>query len=693
VKLIQQRCEAEGWVCTRDWVTPLSSDAVNLYDLTYYVINPETVPKGIVMTGVGAGAFRPGAAVIQPASHAVGTMIAGGGGAADVRVQVHKGRFMLGEALEVDGVMAQSPNGFVWRGEITHSCYVETLTSQDQVPVFFVSHWWGEPVQSFVACVANHAEVRGLGSDTAYWVCGYAIDQHALSETLGGSASPKSAAFALALRASRGMLLILDEETEASGPATPFTRIWCAFEKYLSIEQEEEGFSEEFQLDIAAIHNGIATTLADGIPATDKIHKILHEGGRHGFIGDPIPAYKSRLHAQNKSEREKEFPVNILQKGQRLMIEEASASVLEDRNRILNCIAERDLDLEPLSAHPNYDKVNRHLRARFALAAWRKLAEEGFVEQWGLPSTLRAATTMQRVTLDFTDLPSMDNTAIASLASGLPRLVRNLQLGLVNCSIDDGGVAALASSLSEKSALAEMRLTMNNLRLTDAGIAALSGGLPGSLRRLTLNFTGTEVTDAGMDSLASGLPRSLEYLYFDFELCDKFSDNGVRALAAALPAGLRSLTLYFISNPAVTDDAIFALAAKVPQCLSSMDICFSSCPRITDSGLVRLGEKVPENVEELTLDFSRTQIGDAGLRGLAGRLLPRLRSLCLWLYDLGITDAGLDELLNFVPDSTEDIEMRFIGCQVTSEACARAVSALRARSPPPKVSVLHMAAN
>ena len=36
----------------------------------------------------------------------------------------------------------------------------------------FVSHWWGEPVVQFIACVAKQ-----LAETVPYWVCAYANNQ------------------------------------------------------------------------------------------------------------------------------------------------------------------------------------------------------------------------------------------------------------------------------------------------------------------------------------------------------------------------------------------------------------------------------------------------------------------------------------------------------------------------------------
>ena len=56
--------------------------------------------------------------------------------------------------------------------------YVELVApagTRAQTPKWFVSHWWGEPVMDFIACVEEHAKVRALDPEKAvYWVCAYA---------------------------------------------------------------------------------------------------------------------------------------------------------------------------------------------------------------------------------------------------------------------------------------------------------------------------------------------------------------------------------------------------------------------------------------------------------------------------------------------------------------------------------------
>ena len=48
--------------------------------------------------------------------------------------------------------------------------YVELVALGEQIPLWFVSHWWGEPVFAFIKCLKRHAKDRGLSWDTPYWI-------------------------------------------------------------------------------------------------------------------------------------------------------------------------------------------------------------------------------------------------------------------------------------------------------------------------------------------------------------------------------------------------------------------------------------------------------------------------------------------------------------------------------------------
>ncbi|CAE8637200.1 unnamed protein product, partial [Polarella glacialis] len=71
---------------------------------------------------------------------------------------------------------------------------VELFSDSLCLPNNFCSHWWGEPLQYFVACIGRHCAVRQLCFRTTfYWICAYANRQHALSEELNDN--PKQTSF------------------------------------------------------------------------------------------------------------------------------------------------------------------------------------------------------------------------------------------------------------------------------------------------------------------------------------------------------------------------------------------------------------------------------------------------------------------------------------------------------------------
>jgi hypothetical protein len=64
---------------------------------------------------------------------------------------------------------ANTPHGGGSKGSANCSL-VELMADGPQEPVSFVSHYWGEPIAHFVACLRRYAEDRGHGPDTPYWV-------------------------------------------------------------------------------------------------------------------------------------------------------------------------------------------------------------------------------------------------------------------------------------------------------------------------------------------------------------------------------------------------------------------------------------------------------------------------------------------------------------------------------------------
>ena len=104
--------------------------------------------------------------------------------------------------------------------------------AEAQLPLWFVSHAWLEPIKLFLACLRCHAVIRDLqvngAKPPAYWVCAYANNQHILGEAI--SDNPRKTSFFKAMQLCQGVLLVLDML------CTPFTRIWCCFEESIAAE-------------------------------------------------------------------------------------------------------------------------------------------------------------------------------------------------------------------------------------------------------------------------------------------------------------------------------------------------------------------------------------------------------------------------------------------------------------------------
>ena len=111
--------------------------------------------------------------------------------------------------------------------------------------------------------------------DSPYWVCAYANRQWALTKEL--VEDPKNTSFYRAMCVAKskggGTFLILDDKDDATGegPATPFTRIWCAFEESISVNDLG------LPLDIAAFTSTRAELLSHGLAKKRCLIAWLHE--------------------------------------------------------------------------------------------------------------------------------------------------------------------------------------------------------------------------------------------------------------------------------------------------------------------------------------------------------------------------------------------------------------------------------
>lgn len=378
--------------------------------------------------------------------------------------------------------------------------FVELLSDTPQLPEWFVSHWWGEYIVDFLNNLDSHAISRNLDENAPYWVCAYANRQWSLRKSAIAD-DPRQTSFFKALNVAKGVVLVLNGKTETSEAAVAFTRIWCAFETATALDRPEKTL-----LDITTTTKGVPFLLTDGVSEQDE-------------------AKASKMHSavDVKLKREKFFPLEVIQLGLSITLETAEATCDEDKVRILNVLADRELHLPPLAKHPNYDKVNSRLRSVFALVVWRRAVERRWVTCLELPRVLSKDTFRQNLVLDFSKCPEMNDDGLKDLSRGFVASLTTIDLCFTRCeNIQDAGVISLAKGLP--AGLQVLRLVFtHSAKVTSEGVKGILDFLPKNVRQLRLDFGYLPNVDVSLTYIARRLPSSLEELELQFHYCSSFS--------------------------------------------------------------------------------------------------------------------------------------------------------------------------
>lgn len=461
-----------------------------------------------------------------------------------------------GQPLSLPAVNLHNTNDWVIKPSTRdRSCaFVELLAQKDQVPNWFVSHWWGEIVADFLRCVESHHQLRfpppadgsAAGGEECgvYWICAYANRQHSLVQEV--TADPRETSFYKALGLAKGVLLILDE----AGPATPFTRIWCMFEESVAFVPRYlpgEARSSRLLFDVAATRGGFATVLTDGLTAADELE-----------------AYPSSARVR----RERQFPAEIFRAGLNASVEEAEASEEADRVHILNCIVGRDLEARPvLEEHREYGRFNTRLHATFAVKAWRVALLNGLDGDMHLAEVLKADQERKSLELDFNGIDGMNDTALRYLADALPRNLQVLELGLQNSSLTGDGLKLLMDSMPGVRDLTLNLAHSTIFALGDGTLEVLAHNLPKGLQKLSIDFGGLNISKFDIEGLVSKLPRTLSALNLNLQNCANVGADVVELVRSVLPEATQRLEL-----------GIGGIEGIVSPLLSPLDAgCCSSC--------------------------------------------------------------------------------------------------------------------
>ncbi|CAB9510658.1 Leucine-rich repeat protein [Seminavis robusta] len=361
----------------------------------------------------------------------------------------------------------------------TRRSFVESLpsTAGTQPPLYFVSHWWGEPTKDFMACVERLLQDKwmsreiGMTEDTPIWICAYANNQWHLEEAI--TEDPDESAFSRALALANGRTLTIFDKD-----GVVFSRVWCIYEIYRTIVFASDCDNTNVQPD--ANQDWVVLT---SVPHTEIVKYT--------------PTKRTSRGAANIGEY---FPFDMVMKALQVRVELAEASEESDRIHIFNAIIGKkdNLDAQPPGAHEMYDKLNNEVRATFASQGVLQSAAERSDEEWNtVIAALSKGSRQTRMRFDF-DTNRWKGLVDKPERAGM--LMRSLPLSLASLSLSN---SSLGLSLIE--GLADWIRRSTRLQEIHLNDISSSGGLPGELlaKALASCTTITEIHVENTDLLQS----------------------------------------------------------------------------------------------------------------------------------------------------------------------------------------------
>jgi len=344
---------------------------------------------------------------------------------------------------------------------------VEMMASQKQPPAWFIVHWWGELLVDFMKCLELQTSSRRLGGDACYWIGAFSNRQHSLTDDV--TSNPRESCYYRAMAAAGfKVLLCLDREAESTGPATALHRAWCDYEVMMCLNEPRAA------LDVVMCNSHKAVLVTTGLTEEEKEMEKASPGS----------GYRA------KEMREKAFNMDVVELGLGTQLQAAHTTNPEDRQRILNGVANRDQSQPLLEKHESYGKASCRLRALFALAFWRR----------------------------------------AMAASGSDSEMHRIQ-------------GKLADALRSDAWRESLDMSMAFMAGGDEKLKLLARSLPPRLKELTLDLRGMDLTDDMISAFGTSIPRGLESLHLDISNNSHVGYPGIEGLINKLPHRQRSISL------------------------------------------------------------------------------------------------------------------------------------------------------
>lgn len=368
--------------------------------------------------------------------------------------------------------------------------YVELIAEGPQPATVFVSHYWGEPVLSFVECLRQFTLDYSREPDepaACFWVCAYANNQHKLNEEI--KTELEGTSFHKAIASSGRTVAIV-------GHGEVFTRSWCVYEMWLTFVYVGHAYDAYSWDPVKRLAHGLNA----GPSAADKA--IAVETG----VKDP---------ALIKAFREERFPSAVLAAAEDFEVAKAEASKEQDRDRILLEIETREggreLVQDTIAAHYCMSLIGAALRSRdgVRLAALLKQVASSRLRSFHVACEGRRAAIGSTAFLVSSLPPTLERLTLVGMAPVVAPLLRAWrgaglrELSLASCALGDAAAETIASiTLSKWPQLAQLDLSVN--RITSRGARALADMLPKHESLRALDVSNNWISDGGVRALARG---------------------------------------------------------------------------------------------------------------------------------------------------------------------------------------------
>jgi len=477
---------------------------------------------------------------------------------------------------------------------------MEVVARAEQPPEWFVSHWWGECVKDFIACIEGHLRDRQLpAATTYYWICAYGNNQWELADAIPDAITETAFFKALSLPSVKGVVAIVDPR------GVMFTRKWCVYEMFIALVSFSHLLFDAYTV---REDDGKVVGLCDGLAAVDEVPRV--EGGTF---------------ASFKAERESGFPEALVDAALAFDGSIAEASKEKDAETI---------DKEVHDKLGGYTALNHTVAASFSASRRNALMRKGDLMQLQplLDRVKRSRLRKFNLVADreASRRPNAGDMA-RDVGSSIPDSVEEIRLEGAHPSVLDGVCERVA-----RGGVRVLELTIVDLSGARMGafVKALRAGGT-SLHTLNLIACGITASEARQLATASRALKGLRELDLG---SNSLGDEGAIALAPFL-AVMGSMTHLLFGNNKIGDAGAKALAPSLAH-MRKLTILGFEDNIIGDEGAIALAPSLAFMGSMTVLDFARNNIGDAGAIALAPSLAVMGSMTVLGLENNRIGDAG-----------------------------------------------------